>query len=833
MEFLTDKLVKEPPFVYNVYNTEATEDKKFYTALMEELCFHYDNNPLYHSFCENKGFDPHNFTGSLAEIPPVQVSVFKELGRQLNSVPKESIKLTLQSSATSGIPSSVPLDSITSKRQAKTMVKVIGDYIGNERKPFLIMDVDPASGFREILGARYAAVSGYLNFASEAGYFLKVDNDSRRYYFDIEGIKDFISNKLLPDLQSAVVFGFTYILYSEVLRPLSEQGVSFKLPSGSKVIHIGGWKKLEDEKISKEQFNDLAAKVFGVSPVDVIDVYGFTEQMGLNYPDCPCGCKHVPLYAEVIIRDVITKEPLSSGQQGLLEFISPVPHSYPGNVVLTDDIGIIVDGDCDYHRGGTRFKVLGRLKKAEIRGCGDILSSKLKFAETANNSVTSATSVTSDFNYYYNGETVIGDTAEEKLQSIAANLKGAALSWLRKQPVDALIGLISKVANKWNGERLSVSQTQGLKFLISWCSGEHLTQIANTGLRGNRHFADKFLAIDDYSAQSMRATSRGLVCHWLAGNVQVLGMFVLIQSLLAKNVNLLRISSRDNGVFEELLRGFEGETFTTAGGYTISGDDLLRCVAVVSFNHSNKTVGQKMSLLADARIAWGGVEAVSAVSSYPSKYDCVDIILGPKLSFSVVSNEELADERKAKKLARKIAVDASVFDQTGCASAHNVFVERGNNTITPDDFAKMLGDAMAKTAVQIPKGQMTPEEFAAVHSARGIYDFKGKVYGDSESVWTVLYSDNTELNKPVYSRVVFVHPVNSLDDVLLFITDDIQTIGLAATGTKATDFATKAAEKGAVRFPSCGKMLNFESPWDGIFIMDRLVKWNTLGGALV
>ncbi len=835
MEFLTDKLVKKPPF--NNINSDpgsneegmTTKDSLFYPALMEELCFHYDNNPLYHSFCENKSFDPHSFTGTLAEIPPVQVSVFKELGRKLNSVPKDNIKLTLQSSATSGSPSSVPLDAVTSKRQAKTMVKVIGDYIGNERKPFLIMDVDPASGFREILGARYAAVSGYLNFASEAGYFLKVDDTSRRYYFDVDGIKDFIA-KL--NKQGAVVFGFTYILYSEVLRPLSEREISFNLPTGSKIIHIGGWKKLEDEKISKENFNYLAAKVFGINPVDVIDVYGFTEQMGLNYPDCPCGCKHVPLYSEVIVRDVITKEPLPAGQEGLLEFISPVPHSYPGNIVLTDDIGMIVDEDCEYHRGGTRFKVLGRLKKAEIRGCGDILSSKLKFAETGNNNTASATSTTNSFNYFYKGEAVIGDTAEEKLQSIATNLKGT-LSWLRKQPIDALIGLISKVANKWNEERLSVSQAQGLKFLISWCSGEHLTQIANTGLRENRHFADKFLAINDYGTQSMRATSRGVVCHWLAGNVQVLGMFVLIQSLMAKNVNLLRISSRDNGVFEELLRAFESETFTTTGGYTVSGDDLLKCVALVSFNHSNKAVGQKMSLMADARIAWGGAESVNAVSSYPSKYDCVDIILGPKISFSVVSNEELSDERKAKKLARKIAVDASVFDQTACASAHNVFVEKGDSFITPSDFAGMLGEAMAKTAVQIPKGQMTPEEFAAVHSTRGIYDFKGKVYGDPESVWTVLYSDNTELNTPVYSRVMFVHPVNTLDEVLPFIIDDIQTIGLAATGSKAADFATKAAEHGAVRFPNCGKMLNFESPWDGMFIMDRLVKWNTLGGPMI
>ena len=185
MGFLSDSLVKNTPFDYD--NKEKQNGGVFYEALMEEIRFHYSSNDLYHRFCDNKGFDPNTFSGDISEIPPVQVSVFKELGSKLNSVPKSDIKLTLQSSATSGIPSSVPVDGITSKRQARSMIKVVGDYIGNERKPFLIMDVDPMSGFREILGARYAAVSGYLNFASEASYFLKVD-DNNAYYFDTDGI---------------------------------------------------------------------------------------------------------------------------------------------------------------------------------------------------------------------------------------------------------------------------------------------------------------------------------------------------------------------------------------------------------------------------------------------------------------------------------------------------------------------------------------------------------------------------------------------------------------------------------------------------------------------
>lgn len=825
MDWLTDDLVKKTPYEYD--QNDKLVGGVFYEALLEELCFHYDHNDRYRHFCNNKDFNPHEYSGTIDGIPPIHVCVFKELGSQLNSVEKENIKLTLQSSATSGFPSSVPIDKITSKRQARSMIHVVGDFIGNERKPFIIMDVDPTSGFREVLGARYAAVSGYMNFASEVGYFLKVDGRNT-YYFDVDGIKSFIDSL---DGQSAVVFGFTYILYSEVMRPLSEQGVRLSLPEGSKVIHIGGWKKLESEKISKEAFNKLAAELFGIEKTDIIDIYGFTEQMGLNYPDCTCGCKHAPLYSQVLVRDVVTKEILPPGKEGLLEFVTPIPHSYPGNVVLTDDIGMIVDGECEYHRTGTRFKVLGRMKKAEVRGCGDILSSKLRFFDTELKQDSADSSV---FRMYYDGCTITTDSSSaDSIKDLSDKLLDQ-LQWIRRQPVDALIGLITKVSMKWSdiSDSFSERQDQGLQFLVSWCLPENLVRIANDGLRGNRRHADGFVPLDSNGVRQIRSTSRGLVCHWLAGNVRVLGMFVLIQSILAKNVNILRVSSRDNGGFQALLKAFEDEEYVTPGGYRITGNDLLKTIALVFFNHNDVNAGRKMSELADVRIAWGGAEAVSTVAAFPSKYDCEDIIMGPKLSLSVIAMETISDERKAKKLARKIAVDASVFDQTGCASTHNVFVEAGGN-ISPEEFASYLAEGMIKVGKQIPKGTMTPEEYSAVHSIRGIYDFKGKVFGDEESVWTVLYDEEVELNKPVYSRVVFVHSVDKLEDVLLFITDDIQTIGLAATGRKATRFATQASENGAIRFPAPGRMLNFESPWDGIFIMDRLVRWNTLGGPLV
>ena len=220
-EYITAQLLSMPP-----YEQSAEADKLYMQALQEELQFHYDNNEAYRQFCNRKGFDPHMPLTDIAQIPPVAVSVFKELGFSLASVPKEDIRLRLQSSATSGTPSTIVVDKETSRRQAKAMVKVMQEVIGRERKPFLVMDIDPRSEFKALLGARFAAITGYLNFASKAAYFLKA-NEKKVSYFDVQAMQEYLQT--LPVEQPVVVFGFTYILYSQVLKALQARKLSISV----------------------------------------------------------------------------------------------------------------------------------------------------------------------------------------------------------------------------------------------------------------------------------------------------------------------------------------------------------------------------------------------------------------------------------------------------------------------------------------------------------------------------------------------------------------------------------------------------------------------------
>src|SRR4029079_247294 len=99
------------------------------------------------------------------------------------------------------------------------------------------------------------------------------------------------------------------------------------------------------QKVAKPDFNVTVQRAFGLREGDVTDVYGFTEQMGVIYPDGADGLKRAPAFAEVIVRDPKTLEPVPDGTPGLLQFLTPLPHSYPGISILTDDLGMIVGRD--------------------------------------------------------------------------------------------------------------------------------------------------------------------------------------------------------------------------------------------------------------------------------------------------------------------------------------------------------------------------------------------------------------------------------------------------------------------------------------------------------
>ncbi len=362
-----DKLLEKEPFKLK----QEEKEKPFLEAMQESMKWHYGNCPEFKKFVDSQDFNIES-TYKLEDMPFLPVSIFKEM--ELITGPKEKIKNTIFSSATnSGKPSKIALDKITMKRQQIALKKILSTFLGNERRQFIVLDTkETVQKNGSSISSRASAIRGMAQFAKSMHFVL---ND--KLEFEPKLFKQAVEE--IGKNEKICFFGFTWLVYKTYLaikenkRHLQEfEKVLQKLGKGRKVLHIGGWKKLKDMAVEKKQFNSKIGKFFKAE--DTIDFYGMTEQLGTVYADCSQGYKHAPLYSEIIIRNPETFESAGVGQPGLIQLLTPIPNSYPGISILSEDIGELLGiDDCKCGRKGKYFVFRKRLEKAPIKGCGDTL----------------------------------------------------------------------------------------------------------------------------------------------------------------------------------------------------------------------------------------------------------------------------------------------------------------------------------------------------------------------------------------------------------------------------------------------------------------------------
>ncbi len=345
----------------------AERERALVTLLREELEYACSRNPQYRNYVRQW---PVNLSAArrMAELPFLPVGLFKSQ-TPWSLVEPDQIKRTLTSSSTTGqTPSRIAIDAPTARRMTKGVVAIVQDFIGLARRPYLVVDVPSAVRSGAELGARGAAIQGLQPFASETTYCLEPDGQG-----DLQLDRDGLFRFAEAHRDSVVlIYGFTYILWKYLVLPLMEYPTCLGMPNVH-ILHSGGWKLLQNEAVDKRTFNEGLAQLFGCAAERVIDFYGMVENVGIIYPDCVEGHKHVPAFGDVIVRSPLTLEPVAEGQQGIAQVCSVLPTSFPGHLLLTEDMAEVICYDgCRCGRRGTCFRFAGRVPKSEVRGCGNI-----------------------------------------------------------------------------------------------------------------------------------------------------------------------------------------------------------------------------------------------------------------------------------------------------------------------------------------------------------------------------------------------------------------------------------------------------------------------------
>ncbi|MBP1745002.1 MAG: acyl-protein synthetase [Firmicutes bacterium] len=354
------------------FGKPQAEKEKILTAIIREQLEANEKNENIKKLYRSSGFRASELK-RLEDATFIPVNMFKEF--DLITCRKEDVARVLNSSATTtGKPSRIHLDRDTSVRQSQALVSTLKSYLGVKRRPVLIIDSSEVNDRKETLTARGAAVRGICTFGRDICYALKRSGQSSKgLELDIGRVLEFQEKHRDEEI---LVYGFTYIIWSRLVQELRSRGITLSMPN-MKLLHSGGWKKLGQQSVSRREFAEATAAVFGTEPENIIDFYGMVEQVGVVFIDCPCGNKHVPDFAEVIIRDVRTLEEVKPGGTGMIEVMSALGTSYPSQAILTEDIGELVGvDDCGCGRLGKYFRFKSRVEKAETRGCGDTFAER-------------------------------------------------------------------------------------------------------------------------------------------------------------------------------------------------------------------------------------------------------------------------------------------------------------------------------------------------------------------------------------------------------------------------------------------------------------------------
>ena len=303
-------------------------------------------------------------SSNIEDFPFLHVGTFKTIQFTTKAEGLKHQRVLKSSATSSGTSSQIMLDQRSAELQARSSNAILTDFLGHDKRPLLVLD--SVGGLRSgaEVSARIAAALSLKPLSSDIIFLLKDAADPRSIKWDT-------LLRALTAGDSFLVYGFTYMLWTawatgnipdEVRRALHGKKIDF--------VHSGGWKKLEHLRVSRKEFDAQLTR--DLHPESrVIDFYGLVEQVGVVYPLCSAGFRHIPVWANVLIRDPWTLSSLPDSE-GQLQLMNLLAWGAPYHNVLTEDLGKLVPGECSCGRKGKRFEFIGRVPKAETRGCANV-----------------------------------------------------------------------------------------------------------------------------------------------------------------------------------------------------------------------------------------------------------------------------------------------------------------------------------------------------------------------------------------------------------------------------------------------------------------------------
>lgn len=341
----------------------------FARAMREITSWHAQGSAFYGKALAQRAFRPESVKTleDCARIPFVPANFFKT--HELLSIPREDVLMHFTSSGTTGQKSQVFFDR-WSFRAGQRMVDFLFaalDFATPRAKTnYLLYSYETEPDTK--LGTAYT--DNYLcKFAPPARVFPALRRTGTgSHEFDAFGcirqLQDYAAEGL-----PVRIFGFPAFLYFTLKRMRDLKLEPLRLPPASLVFLGGGWKGHADQAVSKRELYALVTEGLGIPDERIRDSFGAVEHP-VPYSECPRHRFHVPVWSQVVIRDVRTLAPCGFGKPGFLQFLTPFLTSIPAHSVMMGDLASLHPAeDCGCGIKRPYFVVHGRAGLSKNKSC--------------------------------------------------------------------------------------------------------------------------------------------------------------------------------------------------------------------------------------------------------------------------------------------------------------------------------------------------------------------------------------------------------------------------------------------------------------------------------
>lgn len=430
------------------------------------------------------------------------------------------------------------------------------------------------------------------------------------------------------------------------------------------------------------------------------------------------------------------------------------------------------------------------------------------------------------------------------LSDVINHLLAGQEQYLSRQSTEAILEIIDAAIARWLKPDDPLRKTaeaalpditglspamvrMGLTRMLEGYRKDTLIRVLHEELGASR-LLDEFRPKKEDAGRLIRAMGPRITTNILAGNIPGLGAADLIASLLVKSACLCKVSSDEplfTSLFAQTLVEIEPR--------------LAHCLAVVWWpggGPESKSLEEVAFGRSELIVATGNDESVSAVRLAAADHQPASarfIGHGHRISLGLISRESLHD---LQTIARSAALDVAMYDQLGCLSPHLFYVETGGSHF-PRQFAKALGQELARLEKELPRGTVDTATSARLHQIRSVAEIKQAdgeeviVFGsESGTLWTVIYeADPTVVLSPLY-RTVRVKPIKDLLHVvppIEFWRPYLQAVGIAVPDSRRLPLAEALGRAGVNRICPIGRMQHPPIGWSQSgrrFIADR-VRW--------